>query len=506
MIHGPANADNFRVKEGRFGTRWYTDPLPACDIADASEWRGPSVSATKPPFANKYVPMKAIASMDGDQLHRLADQTIDDRYEAFKTHDKRTGRINMGRGTIVHSWAEDLLAGRPMVDPLGEDPETVEQANQFRAPLQAFFDAYQPEPVAVEVVCLHRTLNGVGYGGTADVFARIDGDVWAIDWKSRTSDHGAYLEEAAQGGAYCGAEYMIVDAGDGTAKRVPVPDVAGVLIVSITRDGYKCFPIDRDGAIDAYTEMHRWWVAQRRVIDDKVIGRPWAPKVAAKGSTPTSPGDNGTAATEPLAASNRDRLRERIRGLMNDGHEELVRAAWPHGVPPLSKPGHTTEQLEAILAAIHKVEAAIGAQFYDDDMATAKPEPRAKAEPPATAPSIDEGDNVSQGVVDELQKRLNGLTRERRQMLSEIAADANAAGRSISVSQRPSERRVALVGALVAWAASDAAYDDLWTAAALVAEDSQTGDSDQRLGALISQFSISQASRLEDTFTARAAA
>jgi len=504
VIHGPANADNFRVKQGRFGDRWYTDPLPACDIADTSEWRGPSVSATKPPFANKYVPMKAIASMDGDTLHRLADQSTDDRYEAFKAHDKRTGRINMGRGTIVHAWAEDLLAGRPMVDPIGDDPETVEQANQFRGPLQAFFDAHQPEPVAVEVVCLHRSLNSVGYGGTADVFARVDGGIWAIDWKSRTSDHGAYLEEAAQGGAYCGAEYMIVDAGDGTAKRAPIPDVAGVLIVSITRDGFKVFPIDRDGAVDAYQEMHRWWVAQRRVIDDKVIGRPWAPKIAAGGSD--SSRDNGTATTEPLAASNRDRLRERIRGLINHGHEELVRAAWPQGVPPLSKDGHTTEQLEAILSALHRAEAAIGAQFHDDDMAAAKPEPKPKPEPPTPAPTIDEGGNAAQGVIDELQRRLGELSRERRQMLSEIAADANTAGRSISVSKRPSERRVALVGALVDWAASEASYDDLWAAAALTATDEQTVDADQRLGALISQFTTRQAAALADTFTATAAA
>lgn len=504
MIHGPANADHFRVKEGRFGTRWYTDPLPACDIAEASEWRGPSVSATKPPFANKFVPMKAIASMDGDQLARLAEASIDDRYEAFKAHDKRTGRINMGRGTIVHAWAEDLLAGRPMVDPIGEDPETVEQANQFRAPLQAFFDAHQPEPVAVEVVCLNRTLNDVGYGGTADVFAKVDGGIWAIDWKSRTSDHGAYLEEAAQGGAYCGAEYMIVDAGDGTAKRAPIPDVAGVLIVSITRDGFKVFPIDRDGAVEAYHEMHRWWVAQRRFTDTKVIGRPWAPKVAAKGSTP--PRDNVTASPEPLAASNRDRLRERIRSLMNDGHEELVRKAWPQGVPPLSKDGHTTEQLEAILAALRKVEADVGAQFHDDDMQSAKPEPRPKVETPAPAPTIDEGGNVSVGDVEKLQARLGALPANRRDVLKEIAAEAHAEGRSISISQRPTERRHAIVGALIDWAASNASYDDLWAAVALVVDDLTYSDADERLGSIVSRLTLDEATRLAETFNAELAA
>lgn len=506
MIHGPSTADNFRVKVGRYGDRWYTDPLPACELADASDWHGPSVSATKPPFANKYVPMKSIASMTDADWQRLAAQSVDDRYEAIKLHDKRTGRINMTRGSIVHAWAEDLLAGRPMVDPIGEDTAAAEQAEQFKPSLQAFFDAHQPEPVAVEVVCLHRTLNGVGYGGTADVFARIDGDVWAVDWKSRTSDHGAYLEEAAQGGAYCGAEYMIIDAGDGTAKRTPIPDVAGVLIVSITRDGFKVFPIDRDGAVRAYEQMHAWWVAQQDFTKAKVIGRPWAPKIAAGGSAPS--GDNGTATTtEPLAASNRDRLRDRIGGLIAAGHEDRVRAAWPHGVPPLSKGGHTTEQLEAILAAVRKVEADIGAQFHDDDLVSTNPQPRIEANPQPVVETVDEGGKVTAKQVQRLQQQLAAIDDERRHLIAEIAADANAAGRSISVSQQPTERRAAIARALIGWASSDAPYDSLWAAVALVATEAQTGsDPDQRLGALISRFTIEQAERLADTFADQAAA
>jgi hypothetical protein len=40
ILKGPADADHFRVKVGRYGDRWYTDPLPACGIAPASDWHG----------------------------------------------------------------------------------------------------------------------------------------------------------------------------------------------------------------------------------------------------------------------------------------------------------------------------------------------------------------------------------------------------------------------------------------------------------------------------------
>src|SRR5690606_21445437 len=104
---------------------------------------------------------------------------------------------------------------------------------------------------------------------------------WVVDWKSRNSDHDAYLEEGAQGGAYLGAEYMIVAGADGAPTRAKVPEVSGVLIVSIREDGYRAFPIDRGEAVNAYHAMHAWWVAQRRYTDSGAKGKPWAPMAAA---------------------------------------------------------------------------------------------------------------------------------------------------------------------------------------------------------------------------------
>lgn len=502
QLQGPADADNYRIKVGRYGDRWYTDPLPECELAPASDWQGPSVSTTKPPFANKYVPMKTIADMPDAEWERLAKLTATDRYEAIKVADRKAGRTNMDRGSLVHSWAEDLVAGRPIMDqPIGIDAAVIEQARRFRPALEAFFDTHQPEPLAVEVVCLHRTLNGVGYGGTADIFARIDGDVWAIDWKSRNSDHAAYLEEAAQGGAYIGAEYMIID-DNGTARRTSMPDVAGVLIVSITDDGFRAFPIDRDGAITAYHEMHRWWHAQQQVRENKVIGRPWAPK-----ATPVHTSMFLHDTPEP---ADRDHLRARIAELMADGHEAVVRQRWPQGVPPLSQDGHTGDQLAAILTAVRHAEADVGATFHpDDNVAPTEPAPRPT--PPTVEPP-DEGGMASEGDVAALERAFQALPADALAAIKAIAEEAKAAGRHISVALDPTVRRWSIARALVRWAASDPMLinwggtiprhdTELFVRAAHIATPAQTADADQSLGALLGSFTIEQANQLADAYS-----
>lgn len=502
-LRGPADADHFRVRVGRYGDRWYTDPLPGCDIAPASDWHGPSVSATKPPFANKFVPMRSIAEMSDDEWRRLAEVSPENRYEAIKTHDKNTSRVNMRRGTIVHQWAEDLLAGRPITPSLIEEQAALDQAERFRASLEAFFDAYQPEAVAVEVPCLHRSLNGVGYGGTADVFAKVNGGIWAIDWKSRNSDHGAYLEEAAQGGAYCGAEYMIIDAGDGTAKRAPIPEVDGVLIVSITADSFKCYPIDRDGAIKAYAEMHRWWVAQNEVRDNKVIGRPWAPKTATKTATSVD-GTDARQADEPSA----DVVKARVAELVTDGHADTLKAAWPFRadgtpVPTFKAGGHQPGDMALIDAAVARVRRQVEAPF---DVVT-NPQPRVETNPqPVVEATPDEGGMLPDGKVAKLREAFAALAPKQLEIVTEIARDANAAGRSISVATTPTVRRGAIAEALIEWAASGSSYDELWAAVSLAATSDQTQDPDQRLGALLGRFDISQAESLRDAFRQTAAA
>ena len=94
------------------------------------------------------------------------------------------------RGTAIHRFAEQLVAGRP----LGEVPE--ELAGHVRA-YAAFLRRYDVEPVAVELVVANRA---VGYCGSADLVAHVRGQVWLLELKTARS--GIYRESALQACAY----------------------------------------------------------------------------------------------------------------------------------------------------------------------------------------------------------------------------------------------------------------------------------------------------------------
>ncbi len=251
VLLGPADADHFRTKVGRYNDRWYCDPLPDCDIAPATDDAWPSISTVKKASSQdwSYVAMKRCAqavTIDPGMVGKDADLT----YERFKMADKQARFQAFDRGTICHLWFEDLLNGQPMRTFTDWDleadrlrPAALEEARRFQDAIAAWFDAYQPELVAKETVCIHRDLNGVGYGGTADAIIRIDSRTYLADWKSRGSDHDAYPEEAGQVAALAGAQYMIVAGPNGVPVRSLIPSLDGGLIVSIRPDGCRTYPV-----------------------------------------------------------------------------------------------------------------------------------------------------------------------------------------------------------------------------------------------------------------------
>ena len=494
-LKGPTDAEFYRTKVGR--SRWYYDPLPADSTWDATDWKGPSVSATKPPFANKYVPMKTIAQMD--DFERLAGMDPEERYEHIKTVEKLAGQVNMDRGQIVHQWAEDLVIGKPVIETnMGWTAKAWEQAQRFRPALEKFFDDYQPEPVAIEVPCFHRKLHEFGYGGTADLFGVIEGERWVVDWKSRNSDHGCYFEEAAQGGAYTGAEYMIVLNGEGDPVRVPVPQ-ANVLIVSITDDSYRCYPIDRDDAIRAYTAMHAWWAAQQSLKPSQIIGKPWAPKAAAATSR-TSPDRSGTDTVTPrdVAAVTPQMVRERFRQLAAAGHTALIQERWPKTIPSLTKDGHTPEQLAALIEVAQQVETEVGATFHEDDTeGITAPTP---AETPAEAVKIDEGGKMADDAYNTLRTHFNALSDEQRAAIGRIVKEAKAAGANFTVKTNPTVRTFEISRALIGWANTDTNPNHLALFTEAVRISDNTSDEDFTLGALLASFTIQQASQLAEQY------
>lgn len=280
VMRGPAHADNYRIKVGRYKDRWYRDPLPADD-----EWNGapdhesyPSVSIVKGASGKDwtFTSLKRIAHCD--DLPELAGKGYFERYERFKVVNQLDLSAAMRRGTNVHTWAECIAYGVPQyLNTNGEG------SNYFPIVDQLFADL-NPKLVAAEFVCIHRTLHGVGFGGTSDGIFEIDGKRYMVDWKSRgeDSDHDVYPEEAGQIGGYVGCEYIIIEDDDPSnphgAKRAHMPTLDGGLIVSIKPDSYEVYPIDLPRAIDHFHSMHAWWNARR--IEGGTTGPKWAPRRA----------------------------------------------------------------------------------------------------------------------------------------------------------------------------------------------------------------------------------
>ena len=108
VMRGPAHADNYRVKVGRYGDRWYCDPLPADDQFPAAP-EGvayPSVSIVKGASGKDwtFTSLKRVAH--AENLADIAAKGFYERYEQLKVINKLDLSSAMRRGTNVHTHAE----------------------------------------------------------------------------------------------------------------------------------------------------------------------------------------------------------------------------------------------------------------------------------------------------------------------------------------------------------------------------------------------------------------
>lgn len=218
-------------------------------------------------------------------------------------------------GTVAHQACEEyaLTGQRPDPDRIAQlihaeagprfDGTTAETAvvekmlDQFDGWLQRFTPAYQ----ATEVTVYSPRW---GYAGTTDAFLEIDGVPYIVDYKSsrdgfdaRGNPKSPYPESALQLAAYRHAEgaavwrprrierfrrryYVLSDAE--RAMAVPVPDVAGGLVIHLTPDHCEAFPVRCDTRVhEAFLfvlEAARWQFDLSR----DVIGTPLVPAGGAK--------------------------------------------------------------------------------------------------------------------------------------------------------------------------------------------------------------------------------
>lgn len=286
QLQGPTDAEAFREWDGR--KRMYIDPLPACPIAPATDANWPSISAVKKADGSDWTAtmVNRMAKISDEEWHRIADLPAGARKDAMYSVNRQDLNVAAGRGTIVHSWAEDMLNGVPLRKWTRDDlfaaeipVEALEIAETYKEALVDFFLAYDPELVAAEYVAIHRDLNGRGYGGTPDGIWRLrKGNrpgVYAFDYKTRgaSAQHSAYPQEAWQVAAGVRAQYMVVSDGNGGAKRSPFPELDGGMIVTVKPDGARIIPIDLDEGFRGFTKLHQRWLDKAE--ERAAIGRIW---------------------------------------------------------------------------------------------------------------------------------------------------------------------------------------------------------------------------------------
>lgn len=164
-------------------------------------------------------------------------------------------------GTWIHTYIEDHLLGRFPEDPIRDDHYQMVTA----------FHAWESEH-DIEVISTERTVYGNGYAGTADLFAKVDGVVTLIDWKSSAAIRSSHKAQLAAIGAAVTTAREVAPGTDGAVVHKlqpkvseeyggqthawfveePLPDFQQYAVVRVRPDDWK----DNGEFIEAHCEMH----------------------------------------------------------------------------------------------------------------------------------------------------------------------------------------------------------------------------------------------------------
>ena len=158
----------------------------------------------------------------------------DEAAVAFLLAARNEGTNSRERGSRIHQSLEAVLRREPpALDP--RDVPAIEGA-------RTWLNEAKVKPLEVEAFLIHKTL---GYGGTCDLIAEMDGETWILDWKSSKSvawpDGRVYDEMRLQLAAYARAEFI---GRVGDANRYQVPAIERYGVVHVTDGGTRLYEAD----------------------------------------------------------------------------------------------------------------------------------------------------------------------------------------------------------------------------------------------------------------------
>lgn len=201
-------------------------------------------------------------------LGKLVDWAIQREEKAFINHVKGAAQRKWGQaadlGTEVHALAEARFHG--------EDLGRVHPDHAgFMTQLDKWIKDFDVEPIEIEATCWHETL---GYAGTADLIARVAGEVILVDLKTGAS--GIFPDVALQLSAYVHAEFLV----DASGERRELPELSGAAALSLRPDHYSLVPVNVDDSVFSIFE-HLVAVSQwQRDISRSVLGAPVQPETS----------------------------------------------------------------------------------------------------------------------------------------------------------------------------------------------------------------------------------
>lgn len=203
-----------------------------------------------------YWKMNQVAQTAIASAERLIEDRETGKTEAAIKYLTTLSTAAMDRGSRIHGSIESILRREPAtIDP--RDEPAVEGA---RAWLNQQAREHGLRPLEVEAFMLHETL---GYGGTCDLIAELDGETWLLDWKTGSSVASpageVYRDHRLQLAAYANAEFI---ARENDPERYPLPPITRYGIVHVTDGGtrlYEAAVTDRDWvAFRACLALHAW--------------------------------------------------------------------------------------------------------------------------------------------------------------------------------------------------------------------------------------------------------
>lgn len=200
--------------------------------------------------------MGEVARTAVEQAERLIADREAGKTDAAIKYLTTLSTAAMDRGSRIHAAIEALLL-RQGHNPNILDVSAIEGARAWLND-QAINHGFRV--IEVEAFLIHATH---GYGGTLDLIAEIDGEVWLLDWKtgkSVASPSGeVYRDHRLQLAAYANAEFI---AKPNDPNRYPVPAVTRYGIVHVTDGGtrlYEAKVTDRDWvAFRACLNLYQW--------------------------------------------------------------------------------------------------------------------------------------------------------------------------------------------------------------------------------------------------------